>query len=98
MGEFFALWNWAALLIVGLFRAFGRPQAYRGKVFGSIFAVIAVFVVAFFSSKSSTSCGRRRPLLAPRVLGKRRLTLSYWIKMENRLVSAICSLARELSC
>src|SRR5207248_6237879 len=39
----------AALLIVGLFRAFGRPQAYRGKVFGSIFAVIAVLLVAFFS-------------------------------------------------
>ena len=28
----------AALLIVGLFRAFGRPQVYRGKIFGSIFA------------------------------------------------------------
>ena len=38
-----------ALLIVGLFRAFGRPQIYRGKIFGSIFAVIAVLVVAFFS-------------------------------------------------
>src|SRR5436309_14171292 len=49
MGEFFALWNWAALLIVGLFRAFGRPQVYRGKIFGSIFAAIAVLLVAFFS-------------------------------------------------
>jgi hypothetical protein len=39
----------AALLIVGLFRAFGRPQVYRGKIFGSIFAAIAVLVVAFFS-------------------------------------------------
>jgi hypothetical protein len=38
-----------ALLISGLFRAFGRPQVYRGKVFGSIFAVIAVLVVALFS-------------------------------------------------
>ena len=38
-----------ALLIVGLFRAFGRPQVYRGKIFGSIFAAIAVFLVAFFS-------------------------------------------------
>jgi len=37
-----------AFLIVGLFRAFGRPQVYRGKVFGSIFAVIAVLVFAFF--------------------------------------------------
>jgi hypothetical protein len=39
----------AALLLVGLFRAFGRPQLYRGKIFGSIFAAIAVLVVAFFS-------------------------------------------------
>ena len=38
-----------ALLIVGLFRAFGRPQVYRGKIFGSIFTAIAVLVVAFFS-------------------------------------------------
>jgi hypothetical protein len=39
----------AVLLIVGLFRAFGRPQVYRGKIFGSIFTAIAVIVVAFFS-------------------------------------------------
>jgi len=39
----------AALLIVGLFRAFGRPQVYRGKISGSIFAAIAVLVIAFFS-------------------------------------------------
>jgi hypothetical protein len=38
-----------ALLVVGLFRAFGRPQVYRGKIFGSILAVIAVLCVAFFS-------------------------------------------------
>ena len=38
-----------ALLIVGLFRGFGRPQVYRGKIFGSIFAAIAVLVVALFS-------------------------------------------------
>ncbi len=38
-----------ALLVVGLFRAFGRPQVFRGKIFGSIFTVIAVLVVAFFS-------------------------------------------------
>jgi hypothetical protein len=37
------------LLIVGLFRAFGRPQLYRGKVFGSIFTAIALFLFAFFS-------------------------------------------------
>jgi hypothetical protein len=39
----------AAFLIVGLFRAFGRPHFYRGKIFGSIFTAIAVLVVAFFS-------------------------------------------------
>lgn len=39
----------AALLIVGLFRAFGRPQLYRGKIFGSIFTAIAVLLFAFFS-------------------------------------------------
>ena len=38
-----------ALLLVGLFRAFGRSQVYRGKIFGSIFITIAVLVVALFS-------------------------------------------------
>jgi len=39
----------AALLIFGLFRALGRSQLYRGKVFGTIFIVIAVALFAFFS-------------------------------------------------
>src|SRR5437899_6720655 len=39
----------AALLLVGLFRAFGRPQVYRGKIFGSIFTALALFLFAFFS-------------------------------------------------
>jgi hypothetical protein len=39
----------AALLLVGLFRAFGRPQVYRGKIFGSIFAALALLLFAFFS-------------------------------------------------
>ena len=38
-----------ALLVFGLFRAFGRPQLYRGKIFSSIFTAIAVFLFAFFS-------------------------------------------------
>jgi hypothetical protein len=37
------------LLVIGLFRAFGRPQVYRGKVFGSIFAVISLCLFAFFA-------------------------------------------------
>lgn len=36
------------LLLVGLFRAFGRPQLYRGKVFGSIFTVLSFSLFAFF--------------------------------------------------
>ena len=38
-----------ALLLIGLFRAFGRPQVYRGKIFGSIFAALAMLCFAFFS-------------------------------------------------
>jgi hypothetical protein len=38
-----------ALLLLGLFRAFGRPQAYRGKIFGSIFTAVALFLISFFS-------------------------------------------------
>jgi hypothetical protein len=37
------------LLLVGLFRAFGRPQVYRGKIFGPIFATLAILLFAFFS-------------------------------------------------
>ncbi len=39
----------AVLLFVGLFRAFGRPQLCRGKIFGLIFTVITLFLFAFFS-------------------------------------------------
>jgi len=38
-----------ALLLFGLFRAFGRPQVYRGKVYGSILTTLALFLFAFFS-------------------------------------------------
>jgi len=37
------------LLLVGLFRAFGRPQVYRGKVFGSLFATISLFLFSLFA-------------------------------------------------
>jgi 4-amino-4-deoxy-L-arabinose transferase-like glycosyltransferase len=30
------------LLVLGLFRAFGRPQIYRGKIFGLILAALGV--------------------------------------------------------
>jgi hypothetical protein len=37
------------MLLLGLFRAFGRPQLYRGKIFGSIFTAIALTLFVFFS-------------------------------------------------
>jgi hypothetical protein len=55
----------AALLIVGLFRAFGRPQVHRGKIFGSIFAAIAVLVVASFSYANLTENIAVRQVLEP---------------------------------
>ena len=36
------------LLALGLVRAFGRPQNYRGKIVGSIFAALSIAGVAFF--------------------------------------------------
>jgi AhpC/TSA family len=39
----------AVLLGAGLVRAFGRPQLYRGKIFGSIFAMIALLLFSLFS-------------------------------------------------
>jgi hypothetical protein len=36
-------------LLVGLVRAFGRPQVYRGKIFGSIFTALALLAFAFFA-------------------------------------------------
>lgn len=37
------------LLGAGLVRAFGKPALYRGKVFGSIFAILGLAVFAFFA-------------------------------------------------
>ena len=36
------------LLILGLARAFGRPQLYRGKIFGSILAILSLLAFALF--------------------------------------------------
>ena len=85
-----------ALLIVGLFRAFGRPQLYRGKIFGSILTAIALFLFAFFSCEIFYVL-RQVPLSAnaPR-LGERRRTSCCWIKTNNRSAWVICFLGREL--
>jgi hypothetical protein len=37
-----------ALLAVGLFRAFGNPRVYRGKIAGSILSLISVCLAALF--------------------------------------------------
>ena len=36
------------LLVTGILRAFRHPEAYRGKIFGSILGVLSVFLVGFF--------------------------------------------------
>jgi hypothetical protein len=36
-------------LVLGLFRAFGRPQVYRGKIFGPILAILGILMFGFFS-------------------------------------------------
>jgi hypothetical protein len=36
-------------LVVGLFRAFGKPQVYRGKIFGPILAILGLLMFGFFS-------------------------------------------------
>ena len=38
----------AALLCVGLLRAFRKPQVYRGKIFGPVLAVLSVAGIGFF--------------------------------------------------
>ena len=37
------------LLLMGVVRAFGNPKIYRGKIFGSIFAVISILIFAAFA-------------------------------------------------
>ncbi len=36
-------------LVLGLFRAFGRPQVYRGKILGPILATLGIPMFGFFS-------------------------------------------------
>ena len=37
------------LLVLGLFRAFGKAQVYRGKIFGPILAALAILMFGLFS-------------------------------------------------
>jgi len=37
------------LVALGLFRAFGRPQMYRGKIFGPILATLGILMFGLFS-------------------------------------------------
>ena len=37
------------LLVVGLFRAFGNPRAYHGRIVGSILTVLSVLMIGLFS-------------------------------------------------
>jgi hypothetical protein len=37
------------LLVLGLFRAFGKPRVYRGKIFGPILATLAILMFGLLS-------------------------------------------------
>jgi hypothetical protein len=37
------------LLVLGLFRAFGKAEVYRGKIFGPIFAILGILMFGLFS-------------------------------------------------
>jgi AhpC/TSA family len=37
------------LLVAGLVRAFGKPQLYRGKIFGPIFALVSLLAFSLFA-------------------------------------------------
>ena len=37
------------LVVLGLFRAFGKPQIYRGKIFGPILATLGILMFGLFS-------------------------------------------------
>jgi hypothetical protein len=37
------------LLVLGLFRALGKPKVYRGKIFGPILAALGILMFGFFS-------------------------------------------------
>ena len=87
-----------AFLIVGLFRAFGPPQLYRGKIFGSLFTAITLFLFAFFSYEIFYVL-RQVPLSSqvPRIGEKApEFTLPDQNGSQSRW--AICFPAQKLSC
>jgi hypothetical protein len=63
----------AVLLLIGLQRAFGHPDRYRGKVAGSILGVLSVLLIGFFcygifyaakavpNSSNAVGVGRQAP-------------------------------------
>jgi hypothetical protein len=80
------------LLVLGLFRAFGRPQIYRGKIFGLILAALSISMFGLFSYIFSTNCGRSRLRPERRELGKKLPSSRCRIKMGRTYLS-VTSLA-----
>lgn len=37
------------LLVIGLFRAYGQPGVYRGRIFGPILTIVSLVIFALFS-------------------------------------------------
>ena len=91
MGESFALWNWGCVVDSRSCSARSAGRRFIAERFSARSSQRLLCLLSRFSAtQSSTSCDRCRPQLARRALGKRRLTLYYWIKMENLSASAIC--------
>jgi hypothetical protein len=82
-------------LVLGLFRAFGKAQVYRGKVFGPILATLGILMFGSFPMYFSTSCGRCRPRRERRGSDKKHPTSRCWIKTARTWPSVISSADRK---
>ena len=74
----------ATLLLVGLFRAFGRPQLYRGTIFGSIFTAISVVCSRSLLTKSSMCFDKSRSPHKRRGSAKKRRSFHCPTKMASQ--------------
>ena len=71
-------------LLVGLVRAFGKPQSYRGKITGSTLAVLSVVVFGFFSYLIFYELRQLPPQPERRALVRKPRLLHCWIRIITR--------------
>jgi hypothetical protein len=85
------------LLVLGLFRAFGRPQIYRGKIFGLILAALGVSMFGLFSYIFFYELRQFRLRPERRELDKKLRSSRCRIKMGRTYLSVISSADRKRS-